>query len=242
MTGTDTTPAPAVTRHRPLVAVHLRRPLLRVTLACLVALAVLGGLLAHRRGPVWLDREVDPTLTGWFEGHRLLALQIADIGGHRWYLLLTTVTTLAWLLRRRPRAALLALTAPLTAVCATEYLLKPLVHRTSPYGDAFPSGHTTSIAAIAFAFVLALTLHGRPRRAVRGTPLPATVAVGVVSVVAVGVVVAVAVTLVAAGYHFVTDTVGGLLVSGITVAWLALGIDALAARRGAQPSGGTGSD
>ncbi len=208
---------------RSLVAGPSRRRLLRLCAIAAVVFAALSVLVAHRTGPIVIDRGIDPVVAGWFDGHRWLARDLADLGGTAAFVALSAVVTVGWLARRHWRGALLTLVAPISAVCLVEYVLKPLVHRPATHYLAFPSGHTTSIAAIASAFVLALTAHRVPWRPTGRALLACVAAAALPAAAAIG--------LIAAGYHYVTDTIGGLLVSGVTVAVVALGIDGLAERR-----------
>ena len=123
----------------------------------------------------------------------------------------------------RLNGALLALAAVPAAEGVTEYLVKPLVHRTILGGIAYPSGHTTAIVALA-ATVTVLLL-GPPR------PGGAIAARGAILAAAYALVVGVAIGLIGLRWHYFTDTVAGAAVGAGTVCALALALDSEVVRR-----------
>jgi membrane-associated phospholipid phosphatase len=195
-----------------------------------------GSWAAH------VDREVGATLTAHVGGYGGLMRAVSRAGTAAPVLLLISASALAMLALKRLRGALLAVLAPSIATLLTDGILKPAVGRTDlvvayprvhVYGaQAYPSGHTTAVCAVAFVVVV-LALDQRPRR------LP-----GVLQVAVCGVALALAgcvgVALVAAGYHVATDVAGGVCVALATVLTSALVID-LVADRCMTPSGRSNS-
>jgi undecaprenyl-diphosphatase len=115
---------------------------------------------------------------------------------------------------------MVALAVPMAS--AITELLKHLIHRIYIDFLSFPSGHTT--ATFALITCIAVLLIDPP-----ATKAPALMRI-VLGVLAVGCGFAVALGLVAARFHYVTDTIGGAAVGiGVTLA-LALALDLLAAR------------
>jgi membrane-associated phospholipid phosphatase len=112
---------------------------------------------------------------------------------------MTAALVLACLLRRRyGEAALVAIYVPL-ATAITELVLKPLIGRTS-WGDPFPSGHVTSVVALATALTLLLaTMPVRMPRLLR------------LVLACTGFLIATAVVfgVIGANMHHFSDTVGG---------------------------------
>jgi membrane-associated phospholipid phosphatase len=127
------------------------------------------------------------------------------------------------LLRRRPSDALAALLVAIGANLTTQLLKFALAHPrvqaaigANPFeANSFPSGHTTAAAsvAIAYAFVVPARLRAP------------TVVAGAVFVLAVGY------SVVAIGWHYPSDVLGGLLVA------LGWGFAALASLRLLAPRG-----
>ena len=126
--------------------------------------------------------------------------------------------------------ALAALTVP-AASSLTEGLLKPVIGRTIDGALSFPSGHTTAVFTVAtlVAVLLSRRLPGRTR--------------GLLILAAYLLATAVAAAMIAQGFHYFTDTIGGAAVGTATVLIGALVIDAavgpLRARIGV-PAGGLG--
>jgi undecaprenyl-diphosphatase len=97
----------------------------------------------------------------------------------------------------------------------TERLLKPLVGRTALGFLSFPSGHATGTFALATAITVLLAGTPRVSRAVRLAA--AAIAFAVASVVAAA--------MIALGFHYFTDAIGGAAVGIGTVLATALVID-----------------
>jgi membrane-associated phospholipid phosphatase len=130
---------------------------------------------------------------------------------------LTAALAIGCLLTGRRRGAVLALLAvPVTAVI-TDWLLKPLVHRTYIGQVVYPSGHTATIVALAATLTVLLVAPPRPA-------MPSwlrTLILAVSYLTALAVVVGV----IAVRFHYFTDTVAGAAVGIGTVCGLALVLD-----------------
>jgi membrane-associated phospholipid phosphatase len=131
---------------------------------------------------------------------------------------------------RRGDAALLALVA-VPGTLAVELLLKQLVHRQRPGGDAllFPSGHVAVATAAALTVVLVLRSTGVAARTRTRVALGAGLCVTVVAVARLVQTV-----------HYATDVVGGVALGFATTCWAALALTA-AAERPARPRAGCGA-
>jgi membrane-associated phospholipid phosphatase len=124
---------------------------------------------------------------------------------------------LACVLRRRyGEAAFVAISVPMAAAL-TELVLKPLIGRTS-WGDPFPSGHVTSVAALATALTVLLA------RTPTGVPRPLRLALAFTAFL---IAAAVALGVIGANMHHFSDTVGGAAVGAGTVLLMALVLDIL---------------
>src|SRR6185437_5690604 len=182
--------------------------------SCTVMLAVLGALVAHQSRVDGLDQAIDFWIVRWASGHENLLLLTAALptaipaGGA------SLIMVAACLMTGRLKGAILAATAVPVASALCDALLKPLVHR----GDlAYPSGHVTSIVALASMLTVLLVLPPRPL--VRGpTRLLVPAAAGLA---ACGVAVAV----ISLRWHYFTDTIGGAALGTGTVCALALLLD-----------------
>ena len=130
---------------------------------------------------------------------------------------MTAALALACLATRRWRGALLVLIAAPAAEVITEYLLKPLVGRFLHGNLVYPSGHTTGVFVLATVVAVLLTGPLRP-------PVPRKVRL-VLVVAAYLLASATATAMIAMGFHYFTDTVGGAAVATGTVLSTALTID-----------------
>lgn len=193
----------------------------RAALAATLVLVALAVAVHGRSRPSWLERPVDRGLAAHFGG--VVAQALADLGDAAVVGVLVLVVAGAGVAVRCLRGAVLAVLAPASAVAVTEYVAKPLVGRHLHGYLTYPSGHITGFAAIAFvvALLAAGPAGGRLPRALAGT----LVAVALLLVLGCGL------GLVAQGYHYAGDVVGGACLSTALVLGGALGLDRLAGRR-----------
>jgi membrane-associated phospholipid phosphatase len=208
-------------QQRRLVARPLRPVVGAVMILAAGLTAVLGVWLSGRRSFTTFDLRYGVRIGERFRGHERLALYLADLGGQVPILTATLAIAVVMLVLRRLRAVALVAIAPALATALTEWVLKPLIDR-SPFGVyTFPSGHSTGAFAVAAVIVvLVLDETNAGPRIVRWS----------VAVFATALACLVALGLVAAGFHFVTDTIGGAGVGIATVLLVALAIDAIADR------------
>jgi membrane-associated phospholipid phosphatase len=209
-------------QERRLIARSWRPAAAGVVVVAAGVTTVLGIMLAGRRTFTTFDLRYGVRIGKQFAGHERLALRLSDLGGP--LPIFTAVLTIAvvLLVLRRLRAVALAAIAPAAAVGITEQVLKPLIDR-SPFGVyTYPSGHATAAFAVA-AVIVVLVLDERNAgpRAVRWA----------VALIATALAFLVALGLVASGFHFLTDTIGGAGVGVATVVLTALAIDEIADRR-----------
>jgi len=205
-----------------LLPARARMPAALLATGCLVLVGVLGAIYAHQGHGSAIDRAVD----SWVFGLRipLPALKLVSrIGGVPAVTLLTAVLAVACLAVRRLDGAVLAVCGVTLASALTEFVLKPLVHRTILGYLTYPSGHTTVLFALAaaLAIVLLTPRSGRSHPAVRIAAVAA--AVFVASVVGL--------TMVGQQFHYFTDTVAGAAVGTGVVIGVAFLLDLRAARR-----------
>jgi membrane-associated phospholipid phosphatase len=194
------------------------RPRAYVLLAgCAVLVAVLGILFAHHSTADRFDHAVDVPVIAWFAGHPNLALWLAYPGSMVPAVVLTAALAIGCLLTGRRRGAVLAILAvPVTAVI-TDWLLKPLVHRTYIGQVVYPSGHTATIVALAATLTVLLLAPPRPA-------LPRWLRILILAVAYLACV-AVVVGVIAVRFHYFTDTVAGAAVGIGTVCALAVVLD-----------------
>jgi undecaprenyl-diphosphatase len=212
---------------RQLLAPSVRVLAARTAVAAGLVVLVLGAAFWHGTTPSAVDRAVARPLTDYYwHGHAVAVLRWADLGSPGPTLVLACLVLVLALGRRRLRGALLLLLALCIASGLTEYVLKPLVHRTKDGVLAYPSGHSTGVFTL--AFVVAVLLLG-PRRSITGAVLRVLTALASVTVAVV-----VAAALVSSDFHYATDTVGGAGVALASVLSVSLVLDALMDRR--QPA------
>jgi membrane-associated phospholipid phosphatase len=135
---------------------------------------------------------------------------------------LSAVIVVACLLTGRLNGAVLAAAAVPAAVGLNDGLLKPLVHRTYLGVLTYPSGHTTTMFALA-ATVTVLLIPPQAARARAPRLLIPAAAYVLGGVVAVGVI--------GLRWHYFTDTVAGAALGIGTVCGLALLLDLSVVRR-----------
>jgi membrane-associated phospholipid phosphatase len=188
-----------------------------IVVVCVLVMAVQAVWLRHGMETGWLDTAIDARVQASLAGHlRLLAVLVWP-GEPVPAAAMAAALALACVWRRHYRgAALVALSVPLAAAL-TELVLKPLIGWT-PWGDPFPSGHVTTVAALATA--LTVLLASTPAR----TPPFLRPAVAFTAFL---MTAAVAVGVIGANMHHFTDTAGGAAVGTGTVLVTALVLDRL---------------
>jgi membrane-associated phospholipid phosphatase len=211
------------------------RPAAGIIIAlCAVIFAILAALVFHGNQPIGPDsamaRLVQPQIgPGGFSGGFAVGglsfdlAAIGQVGGPIPAILLTCILVYCCLAMRRLRGAILVAASIIIASSLTEFVLKPLIHRTYVGDLSFPSGHTTGAFALVAAIVVLLI--DPP-----GTRMPASLRV-VLAVLSLGAGGLVAVGLVAGRQHFFTDTIGGGALSITVTLSTALVIDRVAGRR-----------
>jgi membrane-associated phospholipid phosphatase len=208
---------------RPLLAPSARPWAGGLLACCAILVTVLGVLFAHQTQAGWLDHAVDAPVITWLGGHAGLGRWLVAPGSPIPAAVLSAAIAVACLLAGRLNGAVLAVAAVPAADGLVEGLLKPLVHRTYMGSLVYPSGHTTTVFALAATVTVLLLIPPRPARAgaLRVLIPAAACAAGVV--VAVGVI--------GLRWHYFTDTVAGAAVGIGTVCGLALILDLPSARR-----------
>jgi membrane-associated phospholipid phosphatase len=174
---------------------------------CATVTAVLGAHVADLN--TWLDSTIDPRIQdqlGRFPGP---LSWLPDFGTLRPVTLMTFALVFICVITCRWAGAVLAAVAVPTATGLTEYVLKPYVGRA--IGQSFPSGHATSMFAL--AAICTVLLVNPPRRRV-----PEVVRLMLV-LMALLLAAAVAAAMVAIGAHYFTDAVAGAAVgTGVVLA------------------------
>jgi membrane-associated phospholipid phosphatase len=187
-----------------------------IVAACCITVGVLGALLYHGSTPDALDKAVFRSV--W--PHRAGLDPLVSVGDTVPMTLLTAVLCYCCLALRRYRGAIMVALAVPLASGSTE-LLKHLIHRIYVSFLSFPSGHTT--ATFALITCVAVLLIDPP-----ATKAPASMRI-VLALVSLGFGVMVALGLVAARFHYFTDTIAGAAVGiGVTLA-TALALDVVVA-------------
>jgi membrane-associated phospholipid phosphatase len=192
-------------------------PAARAALACVIGLAITGALaylspVAHVRdsatlhGFVSLDR---PRLTPILD-------HVAHLADPAPYALVGLALTALAVARGRWRVAV-AIPLILLGAAVTTELLKPLLAHPRPSewlgkgqvaAASWPSGHATAAMTLGLCGVLAVPAALRPAAAAAGALFA----------------VAVSYAILALGWHFPSDVIGGFFVAGL---WASLGIWAL---------------
>lgn len=204
-----------------LLAVRLRLPALAVSAAAIAVLIVLGVHFAHRFRPGRVDRRIDH----WVFTHlsERVARVFLELGSPAAVVVFVVLIVAICLWLRYLRGAVLAVAATGLGSSATEWVIKPAVHRTIRGGLAFPSGHTTGFCAVALTVAVLVCGPGRQLLSRRMAALVCVIA----ALSALGCMVG----LVRAGYHYATDVLGGLCVATAAVLLVALPADAIFASR-----------
>ena len=209
---------------RPLLA---RRGLAAVfVVAAVVAAAALGVRYARTRTPGRLDRHLDDDIARHVAGHARLLVRVIDLADPGSVIVICALLFTLFMLLNRTRLAFLAVLGPALAGGLVDLVLKPLFDRHLGSMLSYPSGHTAATSSLALVVIIAMLGPGR---------LPWAAAVRwLVAFAATASVPVIAIALVGGGYHYATDTFGGLLVGVACVLSVALFIDALAGQPG-QP-------
>jgi len=200
----------------PLIRAAWRAPLMVVAAAAAagfaaLAVAVAGG--ASTSFDTWMFRELDAHVGNGATGP-LLALSWPGIS-----IALMALVAVVAARRRRWDVALLAVLAPGLTMLLTEVVFKPLLDRQfvidgSTFSGVFPSGHEAAVASC--SLVLAIVAYQLPiGRRLRN---------GVLAVLGVWTVVA-ALGLVRNFWHYATDTIGAIFLSGAVVLAVVFAID-----------------
>ena len=200
-----------------LIPLRFRTAAIVIVAACAVTLGVLSALFYHGSTPDALDKAVFRMV--W--PHRIGLDPLVAVGDSVPVLLLTAVLCYCCLALRRYAGAVMVVLAVPLASGITE-LVKHVIHRIYIDFLSFPSGHTT--ATFALITCVAVLLIQPP-----ATKAPASMRI-VLAVLSVGFGVMVALGLVAAKFHYITDTIGGAAVGiGVTLA-IALALDIVIVR------------
>lgn len=217
MVGIELRPGPV------LLPARARRRAGLLLIVCVAVVAVLGVLFAHQTVADGFDRAVDSPVIGWLGGHYHLSLWLSAAGSQLPAVAVSAAIIIACLLTGRLNGALLGAATIPVSIGLDEHLLKPLFDRTYLGSLSYPSGHTTSVFALAATLTVLLLIQRRPVRArVLSVAIPAVACL-------TGVVVATGV--IALKWHYFTDTVGGAAVAIGSICGLALILDLPAVRR-----------
>jgi membrane-associated phospholipid phosphatase len=196
---------------------------------CAIVVGALGSLFAGQTRPDGFDNAVDSPVVAFFAGHHGLLPWLALPGTPVPAVLVSAAIAAGCLFAGRLNGAVLALTAVPAATGLDDGLLKHLFHRTALGWLSFPSGHTTTVVALAATLAVLLLV---PPQQPRTRPVRALLLV--VSGVTAAVV---AIAVMGLRWHYFTDTVAGAAVGVGTVCALALILD-VAWRDRAQPAAG----
>jgi membrane-associated phospholipid phosphatase len=219
--------SPRALMPEPLLPPRGRRIAAALLAACVAVPIVLAAYVVGRGHPGSLDAAIDPRImNGW--RYSALRRGLPELGTLGPLTVMTLALVVACLAARRWSGAVLAAVAAPAATALTEYVLKPDVGR--PLHASYPSGHATSMFAL--AAVCAVLLANPPRRRV-----PAAIRMLAVFM-ALALAAAVAVTMIAIGAHTFTDVLAGAAVgTGVALACaLILDLVTSRARRARQRS------
>jgi membrane-associated phospholipid phosphatase len=209
--------SPGRSAGRPLLPAAARPSAVVIVATCVLVLTVQAVWIRHGMETSWLDATVDAKVVAGLGGHPLLLAMLVWPGEPVPFTGIAAVLALACVLQRRyDGAVLVAISAPL-AVAITELVLKPVIGGTS-WGNPFPSGHVTSVAALATA--LTVLLARVPRRLCLVLVCTAFLVTGAVALGVIG-----------ARMHHFSDTVGGAAVGIGVVLATALILDLLFSMR-----------
>ena len=223
---------------RPLLPGRLRPAAAALLAACVAVTLALALTFAGQTQAGWPDSAVDSQARAGLGTHPAVAGLLVRLGDTGPVTAATIALVLACVAVRRWQGGVLAaVTVPATAVL-TEFVLKPVIHRTLHGALSFPSGH----AAIMFTLAItsAVLLADPPARRVPGAVRLLLVLGALLTAAAVSA------AMVGMGFHYFTDTVGGAalgtalpLLSALLIDWAAGSRrvdEAGAARRTAPPT------
>ena len=197
----------------------LRRPAAALLAACVVVTAVVGIRFAGYGLPGWLESTFAPPIQARLGRFPALVDRLPDVGTLAPVAAMTLALVLVCVAARRWLGAVLAAAAVPVAVGLTEYVLKPSVGQA--IGQAFPSGHATSMFAL--AATCGVLLAAPSRRVPGGVRL-------LLALMALLLASAVSAAMVAIAAHDITDIVAGIAVGTGVVLACALTLDLLASR------------
>jgi undecaprenyl-diphosphatase len=207
-----------------------RRPLLArrglavvIVIGAILGTAALGVRYGHTSAPGRFDRHLDDAIQRRVAGHPHLLVRIIDLADPGSVIVICALLCALFLLLNRTRLAVLAVLGPALAGGLVDLVLKPLFDRHISTMLSFPSGHTAATAALALVVITATIGPGR-------LPWPFALR-WLIAAAATASVPVIAIALVGGGYHYATDTIGGLLVAIACVLSVALLIDAIAGQR-----------
>jgi undecaprenyl-diphosphatase len=205
-----------------LLPAALRLPAIALLAACAAVTTALGLSVAGQSHAGRLDTAVDTWFSSALDRFPALLSFLYRLGTLGPVTVMTVALVATCVLARRWSGAVLAAVAVPAASSLTEYVLKPLVGRTLYHALTYPSGHATSMFAL--AGTCAVLLLCPPGGRVPG------VARLLLALLALLLAAAVAAAMVAIGAHYFTDAVAGAAVGTGTVLACALIIDQVAAR------------
>jgi membrane-associated phospholipid phosphatase len=196
-----------------------------IAVACGLVIAAQGVWIRHGMETGWLDTTVGAHLKASLGAHHLLLDVLVWPGEPVPAVAITAALVLACAWRRRYRQALLVAVSVPLAEALTELVLKPFVGGTS-WGNPYPSGHVTYVAALVTVLIVLLAGTGT-----RARPLLCAV----LGFTALLITAADAAGVIGAGMHHFSDTVGGAAVGIGTVLVTALTLDRLSRTRSQRP-------
>lgn len=205
---------------RPLLA--RRRAVAAVAVATFVAMLILGVRYSGTHGPGRFDRAIDGRIQRQFGDHPALLQRVVNLANPGSAVAICAVLCVLFFAIGRRRLAALVVVGPALSGVLVDVVLKPLFDRRLAGTLSYPSGHTAAATSIALVVVVAMIGPGRA--------LWPTAVRWLVAVCAIAVAGMIAAALIAEGYHYTTDTVGGLLVAVTCVLGAALAIDAFEGR------------
>ena len=198
-------------------------------MAAVIVAAALGVRYARTRTPGRLDRHIDESIQRHVAGHSGFLVRVIDLADPGSVIVICALLFTLFLLLNRSRIAFLAVLGPALAGTLVDLVLKPLFNRHLGSMLSYPSGHTAATSSLALVVIIAMVGPARLQWPVAIRWLIALAAMASVPVIAIA--------LVGGGYHYATDTFGGLLVGIACVLTVALLIDTVAGQPGSHRAG-----